>query len=120
MEFELHQEATELHDILTPRGELDIATHTNLREQMVDLLSNGRNNLVVDLSETTFIDSTALGSLIGARKNALAGGGTFAVICSDPRIVRLLDLTRLSEVLTRFETREAWSASLAPHTAPGR
>jgi anti-sigma B factor antagonist len=119
VEFELHQEAAGLHDILTPRGELDIATHTTLREHMVELLSRGRNNLVIDLSETSFIDSTALGSLIGARKNALARGGTFAVICNDPRIVKLLDITRLSEVLTRFDTREAWRASLASGSFPG-
>lgn len=111
MEFELDHESEGEFDLLVPRGELDIATQSHLRERMTQLLGDGRQHLVVDLGETTFIDSTALGCLIGGRERALSGGGSFALICQSPRIVKLLDLTRLSEIFTRYETREDWRAA---------
>jgi anti-sigma B factor antagonist len=118
VQFDLRRETKGIHEILIPRGELDIATHTKLREQFDELFDSGRNDLVVDLDETTFLDSTALGALIAARKAAIAGGGSFVLICDNPRIVKLLDITRLSEVFTRFESREAWAASLGGPDAP--
>ena len=54
--------------------------------------------LVVDLSGTTFLDSTGLGSLVSLRNQVLARGGRFAVVRPEDRVFRLFELTRLDTV----------------------
>ena len=117
MELDLTHEVVGRYDVLIPRGDLDIATHSVLHFRIVELLGAGRHHLVVDLGETTFIDSMALGTLIKATKSATVVGGTFAIICDDPRIVRMFTVTRLADFLTRFDTREMWAAATGPHDA---
>lgn len=114
---ELDHEVSGRYDIVTPRGELDIATHSILHLRIVDLLGAGRHHLVVDLGGTTFIDSMALGTLIRATKSAAAAGGSLAIICNDPRVVKIFTVTRLADFLTRFDTRESWMASTVAHDA---
>jgi anti-sigma B factor antagonist len=110
-EFEVKHEVEGRYDILVPHGELDIATHIVLREQSAQLLEDGRIHQVVDLTETTFIDSTALGSMIDIRARALDADGSFAVIVRDPRIVKLFELTRLTDILAVCATRDTWRAA---------
>ncbi|MCZ4500658.1 MAG: anti-sigma factor antagonist [Marmoricola sp.] len=113
MELGLIHQVEGAYDVLTPQGEVDIATYPVLRDALVGLLGSGRHELLVDLSETTFIDSTALGTLISARAKAIAAGGSFTLVYADPRTVKLFEITRLSEVFTRFESRATWRGSLA-------
>lgn len=115
MELDVHHERSGVHDILSPRGEVDIATHSVLHFRIVDLLAAGRRHIVVDLGETTFIDSMALGTLIKATRTAAAAGGSLVVICNDPRIVKLFTVTRIADFLTRFDSRESWAAATEPH-----
>ena len=52
------------------------------------------------LDEVTFMDSTGLGVLVGAHKAQRARGGVFELVCSEPRLLRLLELTGLDRVFT--------------------
>src|SRR5689334_14227946 len=72
--------------VVAVHGELDLHAADELR---VALGSNGRRT-VVDLVGTTFIDSTALGVIAGAART-----GDVTVVASDPRIVRIFQLTGL-------------------------
>ena len=56
--------------------------------------------MVLHLDGVTFMDSTGLGVLVGAHKAQVAGGGRFEVVCSDPRLLRILRITGLHRVLT--------------------
>ena len=116
MELEIDHRSEGDHDILTPHGELDLATYTQLRERVNDLLSQGRVDLVMDLSATDFLDSTALGALIGGRRRAYAAGGSFAVVCDRPQLRRLFELTKLDLVFTVFTSLDEWRASIDPGT----
>jgi anti-anti-sigma factor len=84
--------------VVAPRGELDLATHQEFRQAVTDVLEAGPVHLVVDLSQTTFLDSTSLGTMIGARRRAYAAGGTFVVLCRDDRLFRLFEVTSLDKV----------------------
>ena len=46
------------------------------------------------------MDSTGLGVLVGAHKAQVAAGGSFELVCSDPRLLRILRITGLHQVLT--------------------
>lgn len=86
--------------VVAPRGEIDVATYRQLRSVINELLTVGHVNLVVDLSHTAFLDSTALGALIGARRRAHALKGSLAIRCEDPKILQVFRLTGLDRVFT--------------------
>jgi anti-sigma B factor antagonist len=50
--------------VLAVRGEIDVATAPQLREELLELVSAGRKQIVVDLSGVDFLDSTGLGVLV--------------------------------------------------------
>ena len=90
--------------MVAPHGEIDLATHTQLSTAIVELLDAGKVDIVVDLSHTTFLDSTALGTLISARRRAYSRKGSFEILCSNERLLRIFQVTSLDKV---FSIREA-------------
>jgi anti-sigma B factor antagonist len=104
--------------VVTPRGEIDLATHGQLKQAIDDLVVAGNVDLVVDLNETTFLDSTGLGALIGARRKTHAFRGSFSIVCSNEDLLRLFRITSLDKVFTIRESHaRAVSASGGPHPA---
>ncbi|MEA2391382.1 MAG: anti-sigma factor antagonist [Solirubrobacteraceae bacterium] len=82
-------------------GEHDIYTAPELRERIYSVISDG-SPLVIDLSTATFVDSSVLGVLLGARGRAHAAGLGFAVCPLDglePGVKRVLEVTGLMPVL---------------------
>lgn len=91
--FELEVEIKGDTATLRLSGELDVATAPELRDNVVQLISEGRTQLVFDCSELAFIDSTGLGVLIGARARCLAANGSVALAGVRPALQRLLAVT---------------------------
>lgn len=86
------------------RGSLDLATSPTVRAALMDATEKGKKNLVVDLTQIEFLDSTGLGALIGAHRRATEHGGSFRVIVSEGPIARLLNITGLIRVFSVFHT----------------
>ena len=85
---------------LTLRGEIDVHTAPQLRDRLAEILKQGEDRVVVHLDGVTFMDSTALGVLVGAHKAQAATGGSFELVCTKARLLRILTLTGLHKVLT--------------------
>jgi len=81
--------------VLAVSGEIDIATAPSLREKLHGLLADGRLHLVIDLDEVTFLDSTALGVLVGVLKRARTEGRELRIVCNQPRVRKVFEITRL-------------------------
>jgi anti-sigma B factor antagonist len=99
-------------------GEHDIYTAPALRDRMYGVIAEG-TPLVVDLTGATFVDSSILGALLGARRRAHEAGLGFAVCCAhgmDPGVRRILDVTGLVPVLPVLADRAA--AFEAARTVP--
>lgn len=90
--------------VVKVRGQLDVATAPDFRQLLVEAAFGDAHGLVVDLDGLQFLDSIGLGVLVGALKRARTHGTSFALVCSQERILRLLDLTRLSEIVTIVDT----------------
>jgi anti-sigma B factor antagonist len=98
MQLEIEVRAEHGRHVVIPRGEIDLVTQSQLKEVINDLVVAGHVDLVVDLDQTTFLDSTGLGALIGARRKTHAFMGSFSIVCSNERLLRLFRVTSLDKV----------------------
>ena len=91
--------------VLALSGELDLYSTPRLVAELEALAPDGAD-VVLDLTEVTFIDSTALGAiLIGARRLTQAGGG-LVLAGPTPATTRLLGVVGIDRVVPLFETSE--------------
>jgi anti-sigma B factor antagonist len=81
-------------------GELDLAVAPSLGDQMDALFEEGAASIVVDLSGATFLDSTALGVLVGAVNRSKERGGRIHLVVTEPQILRVLSITGLSNAFS--------------------
>jgi anti-anti-sigma factor len=91
---------------LVLRGELDLASAADL-EAAVRAAGLG-GHLVLDLRGLDFVDSTGLAAMVGLEREARAmGGGLSCLVGPDGHVRRVLDVTRLADVLGAREDRPA-------------
>jgi anti-sigma B factor antagonist len=88
---------------VTVRGEVDVHTAPALRDRLAKVVREGEERVVVLLDAVTFMDSTRLGVLLGAHKAQRSRDGTLELVCSEPRLLRILHLTGLDRVLSIHE-----------------
>jgi anti-sigma B factor antagonist len=93
-------------------GEIDLYTAPEFKERMVQVIEDGKKQVIVDLSKATFIDSTTLGVLVGGVKRLRPAGGTLALVCSDQNIVKIFEITGLDRVFPIYATRDEALASV--------
>ena len=93
--------------VVEVHGQADLHTASDLRTAMTEAIDRGAVSLVVDLSEATFIDSMTLGVLLGAVKRLRPVGGGVSVVCTDPHIRRVFEITLLDRVFTLHSSRAA-------------
>ena len=91
--------------LLVLRGELDIATSPQLRDELVRVIGDGRR-IVVDLEGLGFIDSVGLGILVSGLKRARSDGGDLELVCANRIILQPLELTGLDQTFTLHARRE--------------
>jgi anti-sigma B factor antagonist len=80
-------------------GEIDNYTAPELRDALIAAFEAGARVVVVDLSDTAFLDSSALGALVGIEKRQQGTGSELRVACPTPRLRKLFDISRLDEVI---------------------
>jgi len=88
-------------------GEVDLYTAPEFKERLVQVIEDGKKQLVVDLSKATFIDSTTLGVLVGGVKRLRPAGGSLALVCTDDNITKIFEITGLDRVFPIHSSREA-------------
>ena len=103
--------------VVAVRGEIDLFTAPELKQRLTDAIEAGKRRIVVDLSETSFLDSTALGVLIGAVKRLRSDDGALVVVNVDQSIAKTFEITGLDQIFTIVATRDEALASLDATTA---
>ena len=94
-------------------GEVDLYTAPRFKDDLVGLIDDNAVDVVIDLSGVTFIDSTALGVLIGGVRRVNAAGGAMALVVTSRPVERVLSITGLDRVFTIHESLEDAIAALA-------
>ena len=88
--------------VLAVGGEVDVATAPRLREQLISLVNQGSHRIVVDLTAVDFLDSTGLGVLVGALKRVRTHDGDLSLVCDEPRILKVFEITGLTKVFAMY------------------
>jgi anti-sigma B factor antagonist len=96
---ELDQDAS----VISVEGELDLSTAPRLKWMLVDSLAAGQSQLVLDLSLTRFMDSTALGVLVGVRRK-LQGEDRLAIVCAEPDVLKIFEYAGMDGAFAIFPT----------------
>jgi anti-sigma B factor antagonist len=86
-------------------GEIDLAVAPTMQERLDALFGEGKTTIVVDLLDATFLDSIALGVLVGALERCRKSGGELHLVVTEPRILRVLEITGL---VTTFPIHSTW------------
>jgi anti-sigma B factor antagonist len=81
-------------------GEIDLFTAPEFKQRVMAPIAAGSERVIVDLTGTTFIDSSSLGVLIGAHRRMKARGGRLIVACDNTGIVKTFRITGLDSVFT--------------------
>ncbi len=98
--------------VVAVRGEIDLFTAPEVKAALTSAIESGRSRIVVDLTETSFLDSTALGVLIGAVKRLRARDGALTIVNVDANIAKTFEITGLDQIFTIRATRDEAIAAL--------
>jgi anti-sigma B factor antagonist len=103
--------------VISLAGEVDLYTAPEFKQQLLDVIAKGAKEVVVDFSNTTFIDSTTLGVLVGGVKRLRVNDGQLSLVCSDRNITKIFEITGLDRVFTIYPTRDE---AVAKTSSPGQ
>ena len=113
MNFDIKTEQlTEENYVISLAGEVDLYTAPEFKQQLLEVIGQGGKHVVVDFSDTTFIDSTTLGVLVGGVKRLRSNDGQLSLVCSDRNITKIFEITGLDRVFTIYPTRDEAVAKL--------
>jgi anti-sigma B factor antagonist len=104
VDLKLGHHATDGVEVIDVQGEIDIYTAPQLRELLIDLVSKGSYQLVVNLDKVGFPGSTGLGVLAGALRRVRAHDGSLDLVCTQQRILKIFRITGLTEVFGIYQT----------------
>ena len=91
--------------VIAVAGEVDIFTAPELKRS-IGAVDGGAREIVVDLTETRFLDSTALGVLIGAVKRLRPMDGRLVIVNTEPSTAKTFEITGLDQIFSIVETRD--------------
>ncbi len=92
--------------VINVRGEIHVTTAPEFSQRLNDAIGDGKTCVVLDLGGVTFIDSTGLSVLLNGLRRVTRRQGRLALVCSNPTVLRLFEITRLDSTFDIFDTRE--------------
>jgi anti-sigma B factor antagonist len=116
--FRTHErDVDERTSVIAVEGEIHVSTAPEFSGVLAAAVAAGRTSLVLDLSGVMFIDSTGLSVLLNVLRRVTRAGGAMALVCSNPTVLRLFEITRLDST---FDIHAEVEPALAAVQAGGR
>ncbi len=110
------RELDRLTSVISVEGELDLATAPRLKWVLIDVLEAGCTRLVVDLARVSFLDSTALGVLVGVKRR-LDPDERLAIVCARPAVLKIFEFSGMDGAFEIFPTADEALAYTRGHIA---
>jgi anti-sigma B factor antagonist len=101
------EQLDEQRAVIALKGEVDLYKAPEFKSELIRVIEGGTQNVVIDLTDTTFIDSTTLGVLISGLKRVRPKGGQLPLVITDRNIKKIFDITGLDRVFPIYEARSS-------------
>ncbi len=116
MDLAVHITGTGETRVAVLEGSCDLATAPNLRQALQSLVPPDVKEVVLDVTDLAFIDSTGLGVVLGAMRRLREGGGVLSIAGAQGIVKRVLEITDLDKVIPLVDAAPA--PALTPAPAP--
>jgi anti-anti-sigma factor len=105
--FELSVEDTDDRTaVISVRGEIHLATAPEFSQRLNAVIAEGKTAVIVDLTEVGFIDSTGLSVLLNALRRITRSDGSLMLVCTNPTVLRLFQVTKMDTTFTILSSRD--------------
>jgi anti-sigma B factor antagonist len=106
-EFHLTEEDLDRRThVISVGGEIHVSSAPEFQRRLDAAISRGKTAVVLDLSEVEFIDSTGLSVILNGLRRVTRQRGRMALVCTNPTVLRLFEITRLDTTFDIHESRE--------------
>jgi anti-sigma B factor antagonist len=95
---------------LAVEGEVDIATVEDLQTAIDEVFADGESNLVIDLTGSSFMDSTGLKALVMSHRKFDGADRSFAIAVNGGPVSRLIDLSGVNTSIRTVDSVEELTA----------
>ncbi len=93
--------------VLELKGSITMGSgDVTMRDRIKGLLDRGKKNILIDLGQVSFMDSTGLGELVAAYTSARHQNATLKLVNATKKIHDILDITQLASVFESYESME--------------
>lgn len=92
--------------VVAVAGDVDLHSGPELRDRLTSLAEDGARQVTIDLTKATFLDSMALGVILGAKKQLDRDGGELILVVPSPELRRIFEITMLDRVLEIHASRD--------------
>lgn len=99
--------------LLALHGEADLSTVDEFIQRLLELSESGDARIVLDLTAATFVDSTVVNALLASTVRIRRAGGDLVIVCPNPDVRRVFELTALDAIFAVVDTRHDALAALA-------
>ncbi len=105
-QFELTEdEVDERTHVIAVSGEIHVSTAPQFSTRLNEAIGQGKTSVVLDLADVSFIDSTGLSVLLNGLRRVTRRGGRMAIVCTNPTVLRLFQITNLDSTFDIFADR---------------
>ena len=96
------------HDaaLVEAAGELDFYTSPVFQRCLMRAVEQRVSRVIVDLTQVSFMDSSALGALIGATRNFAQQAAELSVVCPPGNVARVIAISGFDRVFATYATRD--------------
>ncbi|HWC27142.1 MAG TPA: STAS domain-containing protein [Solirubrobacteraceae bacterium] len=104
--FELAEESASAGaHIIRVSGEIHVTTAPEFAQHLSAAIDSGKRDIVLDMTAVEFIDSTGLSVLLNGLRLVTQMHGRLALVCTNPTVLRLFQITNLDETFDIFDDR---------------
>ncbi|OQX96364.1 hypothetical protein B6I21_01155 [candidate division KSB1 bacterium 4572_119] len=104
--MELEVIKKEKFSILKLSGDVDLYSSPQVRKKILSLITKSNKNLLVDLAEVTYMDSSGVATLVEALQLTNKNSGTLRLYSLRDAIKDVFELSRLDKVFNIYENEE--------------
>jgi anti-anti-sigma factor len=78
---------------------LNASNAPELKSELLNLNKNSVNNIIIDLSNTSYCDSSGLSAILAANRLCKNSGGKFILCGLQPNVQKMIEISQLNRVL---------------------